>query len=105
MAEMASLLFSGRAGTVTPLATANIRRMPGVSRPQFPVRGRTHLRRAVRGAPDRLPGCVHAFNGRPHLVGEDSRRTRRNRRRARPARRAWATRDVLLRPRLAVDVP
>src|ERR671929_1628177 len=56
MAEMASLLFGNVRERSTPLARDNIRRMPGVSRAHFPVRGRTS------SSPARQIGSARAFS-------------------------------------------
>src|SRR3954453_12793508 len=102
MAEMASLLFGDVRERTAPLATANIRRMPGVSSTHFPVRGRTSF---SGGPPDPLFEFVHAFDGRRHLPRQAACRTCRVERRRAIRIGPRAARDVLLRPRLAVDVP
>src|SRR3954447_9071264 len=102
MAEMASLLFGNVRERTAPLATANIRRMPGVSSTHFPVRGRTSFSGVP---PDPLAEFVHACDGRRHLPRQAACRTRRVERRRAIRIGPRAARDVLLRSRLAVDVP
>ena len=102
--------YLGKRERLTPLATANIRRIVGGSSQHFPVRGRTPgLSVAVRTARSASRAAFQRSMG--DVISLMERRARRApaavpatpepavRGPGRPAR------DVLLRPRLAVDVP
>src|SRR4051812_21406396 len=104
MAEMASLLFGTCRNGVRLSPERTLDECPACRARIFRFEVEPHREMAVRRAPDRLPGCVHACDGRPHLAGEGPRLAVRIGHLVRSADRARAARDVLLRPRLAVDV-
>src|SRR4029079_6236154 len=59
--------YLGKRERLTPLATANIRRIVGGSSQPFPVYGRTRDSGSPGEPPDPVPGCVGAVDGRRHL--------------------------------------